>query len=186
MQTLITGAQVDQETLVSIADCKAHMRVTHAHEDTLIGLLRNAAVSYVEQNCDTKLGSYTAQVYLPQFRSFWFTIGPVSAIASVEYQATIDDTAWSTLSTTLWYKDIRQAPDRMAFRDTPTLYPYALAPVRVNCTLGYATLPPDMVAAIKLLVAHLYENRQEEITGAMTSRLKLGIDALLAPYRTLT
>lgn len=186
MQVVITSAQVDQDTLVSVADCKAHMRVTHAHEDTLIGLLRNAAISYVEEYCDTKLGSYTAEVYLSQFRTVWFTVAPVTAIASVKYQATSDDATWTTLDATLWYKDIRKTPSRIAFRDTPTLYEYALAPVQINCTIGYSSPPAPMVAAVKLLTAHLYENRQEEIAGTITSRIKLGIDALLAPYRTLT
>jgi uncharacterized phiE125 gp8 family phage protein len=186
MQVVITGAQVDQETLVSIADCKAHLRVTHAQEDSLIGMLRDAAINYVEDYCATKLGSYTAEVYLSQFRTVWFTAGPVTAIASVKYQATSDDSVWTDLAAANWYKDIHKTPSRIAFKDAPTVYEYALAPVQINCTIGHATVPDSVVAAIKLLVAHLYENRQEEITGTITSRLRLGIDALLSPYRTLT
>jgi hypothetical protein len=34
-------------------------------------------------------------------------------------------------------------------------------------------------------VGHLYENRVEEVTGTITTRLKLGIDALVSPYRVL-
>ncbi len=185
MHIVITGATVDPETLVSVADIKAHLRVTHAHEDALIALIRNASIAYVEDYCETKLGSYTAEAYMSRFRTSWFTMSPVTAIASVKYQATADDSVFTLLDSSLWYKDIRSSPSRIAFRDTPTLYDYALAPVQINCTVGWAVVPSPLVSAIKLLAADLYENRQEEIAGTMTTRLKLGIEALMAPFRTL-
>ena len=42
-----------------------------------------------------------------------------------------------------------------------------------------------MVHAIKLLVSTMYENRQDEVTGSITSRLKFGLDALLNPFRII-
>jgi hypothetical protein len=41
-----------------------------------------------------------------------------------------------------------------------------------------------VLQAVRLLVAHLYENRQEEITG-MSGRLKFGLEALLNPFRIM-
>jgi uncharacterized phiE125 gp8 family phage protein len=48
-----------------------------------------------------------------------------------------------------------------------------------------ASIPTPLIQAVRLLVGHLYENRVEEVTGTITTRLKVGIDALVSPYRTL-
>lgn len=188
MQVEITGAAVDQDTIITVADLKAHLRVTHTQEDTLISALRSAAISWVEEHCNIKLGSYTARGYLPDWRVAYFPIGPVTAITEVKYQTTADKdytTDLTTLATTLWYTDEITQPARIAFRDYPTTYDYALTPVVVTFTAGYTTMPAPVLQAIRLLVAHMYENRQEEVTGTITTRLKFGLEALLNPFRII-
>ena len=188
MQVEITGAAVDQDTIITVADLKAHLRVTHTQEDTLISALRSAAISWVEEHCNVKLGSYTARGYLPDWRVAYFPIGPVTAITEVKYQTTADKdytTDLTTLGTTLWYTDEITQPARIAFRDYPTTYDYALTPVVVTFTAGYTTMPAPVLQAIRLLVAHMYENRQEEVTGTITTRLKFGLEALLNPFRII-
>jgi uncharacterized phiE125 gp8 family phage protein len=188
MQVEITGAAVDQDTIITVADLKSHLRVTHTQEDTLIGALRSAAISWVEEHCNIKLGSYTARGYLTDWRPAYFPIGPVTAISEVKYQTTADKdytTDLTTLGTTLWYTDEVTQPARIAFRDYPTTYDYALTPVVVTFTAGYTTMPAPVVHAIRLLVAHMYENRQEEVIGTITTRLKFGLEALLNPFRII-
>ena len=188
MQVEITGAAVDQDTIITVADLKAHLRVTHTQEDTLISALRSAAISWVEEHCNIKLGSYTARGYLPDWRVAYFPIGPVTAITELKYQTTADKdytTDLTTLGTTLWYTDEITQPARIAFRDYPTTYDYALTPVVVTFTAGYTTMPAPVLQAIRLLVAHMYENRQEEVIGTITTRLKFGLEALLNPFRII-
>jgi uncharacterized phiE125 gp8 family phage protein len=188
MQVEITGAAVDQDTIITVADLKSHLRVTHTQEDTLIGALRSAAISWVEEHCNIKLGSYTARGYLTDWRPAYFPIGPVTAISEVKYQTTADKdytTDLTTLAATLWYTDEVSQPARIAFRDYPTTYDYALTPVVVTFTAGYTTMPAPVVHAVRLLVAHMYENRQEEVIGTITTRLKFGLEALLNPFRII-
>jgi len=188
MQVEITGAAVNQDTIVTVADLKAHLRVTHSLEDTLIGALRSAAISWVEEHCNIKLGSYTARGYLPGFYNAYIPIGPVTAISEVKYQTTADKdyaTDLTTLAATYWYTDTISQPARIAFRDSPKTYDYALTPVVVTFTAGYTTMPAPVLQAIRLLVAHMYENRQEEITGTISTRLKFGLEALLNPFRII-
>ena len=171
-----------------VADLKSHLRVTHTQEDTLIGALRSAAISWVEEHCNIKLGSYTARGYLTDWCPAYFPIGPVTAISEVKYQTTADKdytTDLTTLATTLWFTDAVTQPARIAFRDYPTTYDYALTPVVVTFTAGYTTMPAPVVHAIRLLVAHMYENRQEEVIGTITTRLKFGLEALLNPFRII-
>ena len=55
----------------------------------------------------------------------------------------------------------------------------------ITFSAGYTTVPEPVVHAIKLLVSTMYENRQDEVTGSITSRLKFGLDALLNPFRII-
>lgn len=187
MQVEITGAAVDQDTIITVADLKAHMRVTHTQEDTYISALRSAAISWVEEHCNIKLGSYTARGYLAGFYNSYIPIGPVTAISEVKYQTTSDKTYANldTLATGLWFTDEISKPARIAFRDYPNVYEYALTPVVVTFTAGYTTMPDPVLQAIRLLVAHMYENRQEEVVGTITTRLKFGLEALLNPFRVI-
>lgn len=188
MQVDITGAAVDQDTIITVADLKAHMRVTHTAEDTLISALRSAAISWVEEHCNIKLGSYTARGYLPGFYNSYIPIGPVTAITEVKYQTTADKdyaTDLTALGASLFFTDEISQPARIAFRDAPTVYEYALSPVVVTFTAGYTTMPAPVLQAVRLLVAHMYENRQEEITGTISTRLKFGLEALLNPFRII-
>ena len=188
MQVDITGAAVDQDTIITVADLKAHMRVTHTAEDTLISALRSAAISWVEEHCNIKLGSYTARGYLPGFYNAYVPIGPVTAFTEVKYQTTENtdyDSNLTTLNASNWYTDTISQPARIAFRDYPHTYEYALNPVVVTFTAGYSTMPTPVLQAIRLLVAHMYENRQEEIVGTITTRLKFGLEALLNPFRII-
>ncbi len=187
MQVEITGSAVDQDTIITVADLKAHMRVTNTAEDTLIAALRSAAISWVEEHCNIKLGSYTARGYLPGFYNSYIPIGPVTTITEVKYQTTATKTyaALSTLDASNWFSDEITRPARIAFRDYPQTYDYALMPVVVSFTAGYTTMPAPVLQAIRLIVADLYENRQEEVIGAMTTRLKFGLEALLNPFRII-
>lgn len=47
--------------------------------------------------------------------------------------------------------------------------------------LGY--LPPEIVHAMALLIAHWNENREALLVGSIQSDVSMGVDALLAPYR---
>lgn len=188
MQVEITGAAVDQGNIITTDDLKAHLRVTHTQEDTLIEALRSAAVTWVEEYCNIKLGTYTARGYLPGFYNSYIPIGPVQLIDQVKYQTTADkdyNTDLTELAAANWYTDTISQPARIAFRDYPQTYEYALTPVVVSLTVGYTTMPAPILQAIRLLVAHMYENRQEEVTGTITTRLKFGLEALLNPFRII-
>ena len=71
------------EQIISTAELKKHLRVTHALEDSLIEAARLAAISYVENYCNVLLGSYSATGYLRDWRYATFPVGPLSAVLIV-------------------------------------------------------------------------------------------------------
>lgn len=54
-------------------------------------------------------------------------------------------------------------------------------PVVIQYTAGFATVPADLVAAVKLWSGHLFANR--EAVGAPMSEVPLALQALVAPNR---
>lgn len=191
MQVTIGALQTDvsvtalAEQIISTAELKKHLRVTHALEDTLIEAARLSAIGYVENYCNVLLGSYLATGYLRDWRYATFPVGPVSAVGAVVY----DDSSGTeqTFSSSNVYSDINRQPGQITFRDVPSLEDYNLSPIRVSFTVGYAPadIPAAIVSAIKLIVGHLYDMRTDEVTGTITTRVKLGTDALLNSYRIM-
>jgi len=185
MQVTI-GTREDPDNVLSLAEVKRHLRVTHTLEDTLLTSIRNAAIRWVESYCNISLGRIEAYGYLPHFKTSYFPVGPVASVESVQYETDNTGTL-STLQSSSYHVDLKTQPARIAFSDYPAPYEYALMPIKITFTYGHATdnLPPNIIAAIKLVCGQLYENRQEEITGTITTRLKLGVDALLSSERIL-
>ncbi|MDB5632967.1 MAG: hypothetical protein JWR49_1822 [Tardiphaga sp.] len=66
----------------------------------------------------------------------------------------------------------------------------SVAGIELDVELGFGPLATDVPAAllhaIRLLVAHWYENRGVAATGAGVAMLPAGVQALIAPYRVLS
>lgn len=184
LQTDVSGTALPEQ-IISTAELKKHLRVTHALEDSLIEAARLAAISYVENYCNVLLGSYSATGYLRDWRYATFPVGPLSAVGDVKY----DDSSGSeqTFSSSKVYSDTARQPGQINFRDVPSLQDYNLTPIRVEFTAGYAPadIPAPIISAIKLIVGHLYDMRTDEVVGTITMRVKLGTDALLNSHRIM-
>jgi uncharacterized phiE125 gp8 family phage protein len=191
MQVTIGSLQTDvsstalPEQIVSTAELKKHLRVTHALEDSLIEAARLAAISYVENYCNVLLGSYSATGYLRDWRFATFPVGPLSAVGDVKY----DDSSGNeqTFNSSNVYSDTARQPGQISFQDVPSLQDYNLTPIRIEFTAGYAPadIPAPIISAIKLIVGHLYDMRTDEVVGTITTRVKLGTDAILNSYRIM-
>lgn len=178
------STSADPDDILSIGDLKRHLRVTHSLEDTLLRYLRDAAIKWVEDYTNTNLGAVSAIGYLPAFHASYFPVGPVREVSAVKYQTDNAGTT-ATLATSSYHVDLRTRPSRIAFSDYPAPYEYALMPVSIEFSVGHqvGSIPAPYIQAIQLLCGHWYDNRSEEVIGTITSRLKLGVDALLSGER---
>ncbi len=179
------------ETPVTLAEAKAHLRVTHTDEDTLI----TALVAAVTEHLDGRRG-YLGRCLVTQ--SWEYRIAafpdcgvieiPLPPLVSVESVKYIDDAgAEQTLATDQYVVDtathigqIRRAYDV----DWPVTRDEDNA-VRIAFTAGFgaaSAVPQPIKSAMLMLIAHLYENRaavQEEALAEMP----LGARYLLGSYR---
>ncbi len=174
---------------VTIAEAKAHMRVEHSRDDTLIGALITAA----RQSCENMLGrsllEQTWRKTLDQFPdAIELPYPPILSVTSLQY---IDDSgATQTLSAASYTLDSASEPGWLV-----PAYGYAwpttqdvINAVTVTYKAGYGTaanaVPEAIKTWIKIQVAHLYENREASVVGVSVAALPF-IDSLLDPYRVV-
>lgn len=166
--------------VITLADLKAHLRVTHSSEDTLIASYLEQACSWAENYALITIGPQTLEVALDAFPtgSIELPRGPVTGITSVKY---IDvNGTLQTLSSVNYGLDDYQNPAwcTQAFGTTwPATRAVANA-VLVRYTAGSA-LHDGVRSALLLTVGHLYSNRESVNVGNLVSKMPLSAEAML-------
>ena len=165
---------------VALADVKDHLRVEHAEEDSKIQNYITAATSAVEDYCGISVLSKTLRARFDGFDTpLILRRGPVTAVNSVTYRdragkfQTFPNFDWDPSETRA-----RVAPKR------GHRWPVTdgnMGAVRVEYVAGRAgnDVKPNIVHALKLLVAHYYENNGPVNIGNITSELEFTLTALL-------
>jgi len=175
---------------VSRTTAKAHLRVSHTDEDSLIDLYVGSAVRFVEdavcralitQTWTVNLDGFCGDIVLPR--------PPAASISTFTYLDSSNVSA--TVSSSLYTLDTSAEPAVIRLKrdqDWPDTYD-ANNSVTVVYTCGYGasetSVPEALKAAILLLVGHSYENREAINIGNIVNELPLAVDRLLAPYRVL-
>lgn len=165
----ITTAAAEEP--LTLAEAKAHLRVDSSDEDTLISSLIVAARQYAETYTRRTLVSteyaYTLDAF-PSTGAIVLPEPPLVSVASVTYIDTNGDSqTWSsslyTVKTDTMLGTIRPSYNE----DFPSTRDQADA-VTVNFTAGYAdaaSVPESLKSAMKLVIGHLYENREQFVIG---------------------
>lgn len=172
---------------ISLAEAKAHLRVTHAAEDALIAALITAARQACEGEVNRSLVTQTWEKTLDLFPdAIELPNPPVQAIAGVQY---VDATSMltTTLSSASYTLDNKSEPGWLVPAygyDWPTPLDVINA-VTVTYLTGYgdaSAVPEVLKAWIKLHLGNLYANRESLVLGATVAPLSFAA-GLLDPYR---
>lgn len=180
---------------VTLEEAKLHCRIdlTVTDEDALVADLIIAATRHVERFTHRRLISQVIDDKRDAAPcSVWESpVAPVISIDSVTYVDTAGTT--QTWSSALYRTDIPAGPTAGPARLTPIYggqWPQAQDVINaftVRFTAGYGTtaasVPYDIKAAIKLMVGHLYENREAVNVGNIVTPLPLAVESLLWPYK---
>jgi uncharacterized phiE125 gp8 family phage protein len=169
--------------ILPLSTAKEFLRVDHSDEDTTITALINAAVQHCQDYTNRHFVSSNFTLSLDDFYNCEFSTGPINTITGVTYKDV--GNATQTLATSKYWYDTKREPGRIHFENAPDTYDDDFNVVTISGTLGAAPATP-VVHAIKMLVAHYYENRRAVITGTITAEIPLGVAALLNPYRIIT
>lgn len=180
--------------VVTLAEAKAHLRVEHGEEDTLITTYLQAAINRLDGWAGI-LGrclitqSWRVDTYdFPPGDTIRLLFPDVSAV-SIAYV----DPAGSvqTLDPALYHLVHDAMGGRVDLAHGASWPATAIRPdaVRVTVTAGYgataAAVPHPIKAAILIMVGDLYKNRETGVIGtvAMDIKTSMTVDALIAPYR---
>lgn len=172
---------------VSLSEAKAHLRVEHNADDTLITALIITARQAAED--------YTGRALITQTWRLWLNSAPVSlvtlpraplaAITSVSLFDAIDNE--SIIDSALYFADTSRAPGQLVLRDNTVLTPgRTVNGIKIDYTCGYgnaAAVPAPLKQGILVHIAALYEQRGDAVQPAILPNAALH---LYAPYRLVT
>ncbi len=183
------------EMPVSVAEAKAHLRVGFSTDDTLIGSLIAAATAHLD-GWSGILGRCIVTQTWSQSYPCWPADGVLrlpfpnvdAASVTLTYLDTLGDV--QTVADALYevIEDARGAYVRLRDAFTaPSLENDRAKPVTATFDAGYgdaAATPAALKAAILLMLADLYENREGQMVGVgLDVRPNPTVDRLIAPYR---
>lgn len=175
--------------MITLAEAKAHLRVQHSAEDTLITALIDSAYRHAESRTGRVFDSGQRTLVLDGFGSTAGAIElpwtPVESIDSVEY---VDpDGVTQSLNSPPLRLDTRQLYP-LLMPQWGTEWPETIAEpesVTITATVGMTETPGDVRAALLLLIGHFYENRESVIIGTISSELPMGVSMLLDPWKIM-
>ncbi|WP_428410015.1 head-tail connector protein [Hyphococcus sp.] len=169
---------------VTLAELKAHLRVTHSDEDTAVTGFLVAAVRAVEARGGLALMPQQWRLTLdavPEDTVF-LPLSPVSAIDDI---AVIDGAGDPQAVPASLYDAVLGKTPRIRPAGPWPLPAPSVGGVRIDFTAGYAdagAVPEELKLAVKILAAAFYENR-EAAGEARIYTVPQTVDALIAPFK---
>jgi uncharacterized phiE125 gp8 family phage protein len=172
---------------LTLAEAKLHLRGPVAADDDLVTALIQAAREQVENYVHRALINQTRELTLDCFPPMIeLPFPPVTSLTSLKY--TDVNGAEQTIAGADLDIDIASSPARIrpAYGQSwPSPRPGFNA-VRARYVCGYgaagASVPAPLRHALRLLLAHFYENREAVVIGQVPGELPLSVAALLNPY----
>ena len=181
---LVTGPATEPLTY---AEVKAFLRLNDDSEQTFVTTLITIARQIVEGQTWRPLisQSWALQFDASELNLFISNINkaPIISIDTVTYYDV--NNALQTLSPTLYETDIYGNPARFRLKSIPMVYD-RMGALIVNFTCGYtnaSAVPQAIKQAMLLIIGHLYENRQDVVTGTQVNEIPMASRYLLEPYR---
>ena len=183
---LITPPAVEP---VSLADAKAYLRVATSDDDDVIAALIAGARVHVEAQTRRALITQTWRIV----RDGWPDDGrlaivpvPLASIAAARVHR--EDGSTQTVDVAAFAIDNAAAPATVSFVPWSLPLPRrAAGGIEIDVTVGYGgaatDVPEPLRQAIRLLVAHWYENRGLIAIGHDVAVMPLSVAALISSYR---
>ncbi len=172
--------------VVTVADAKAQLRILHDDDDALIERLIEVATATIEgpTGIGRVMRPQTWRMTLNGFpcREITIPLTPVTGIVSITFRSTATGSPL-TINSALYVADLDQRPAVIRPVDSwPSADLTTPGSVKVTFTAGSDDMPTDLIHAVLMMVAHLYEN-PEAVTDRVVREVPLGVQSILNRYR---
>ena len=169
---------------ITLTQAKAHLRVDHSDDDSVITAMSKAARAHIEAACGVRFAARTGVIIkcdsfedmarLPE--------SPVTSITSISY---LDTTGASqTLAGTVYELRAEGLEAGVVLKNGQT-WPATQPGSRITVTaaIGYAAAPEDIQHALLMLTSHFYDNRSTVAVGLSVAELPMSVNALICNHR---
>lgn len=155
------------EPVVTVEDAKRHLAIWHNDDDDLIGQLIEVATAYIDgpNGIGVALQPQTWRATLDALpRKLSLPLRPVRQIVAVTNRG----------ETVTFDHD----------EDTGVLSfdSYPRETVKVDFVCGYEEVPADLLHAVRMIVGHLYSNREAYTTQTL-NEVPMAVETILNRYR---
>lgn len=168
---------------LSLEDIKSHLRVEDNEDDEYILNLIGAAFGAAEHYTQIKIVESVYQYKLPRFsESIRLPVCPVQSVDLISY---IDPDGLSQALGSFYFRNTPFTPSVLpaygeAFPDVQEGY----ESITIDFTAGYSEVPKPIIQAVKMIVATLYEQREDYAAIELKS-VPMSSQTLLDPYRAI-
>ena len=176
---------------VTLAEAKQFLRVEHDDDDDIIAALIAGSRIHVETQTRRALITQNWRLTRDVWPATgWVALLPVPVKTLDAVRVSRSDGTTLALDVAGFALDKSAAPARLSFvHGVPPAPGRAAAGIEIDITCGYGdastNVPEPLRHAIRLLVAHWYENRGIVAAGGEVAVLPQSVAALIAPYRVL-
>jgi uncharacterized phiE125 gp8 family phage protein len=177
---------------ITVAEAKLYLRVEHADDDALITALIAAARTHVEARTRRALITQTWRFIFDRWpRDGRLSLARAPTREVIAARVYDNEDVAQDIDVQAFTVDKAAAPAVIGFAPWAVSFPgRSLAGIEVDVAFGYGAsavdVPEPLRHAIKLLLAHWYENRGVTASAGESAPMAAGVEALIAPYRVLS
>lgn len=179
---------------LSLDEIKAHLRNDLDIEDDLFLAYMDSALDYIESQTGRAYMQQTWRETFDEFPKGGIVLSkpPLQEVLSVKYYDGVEDepvefTEFYVLKPHSDHAEIWPLtcwPSSSSTRQDKVQVEFTCGYSPVGSGSGEGRVPPRLLQALRLAIGAWNENREDEITGTITSKLKLGLDALIQSLKT--
>lgn len=168
-----------------LTEAKEVLEIEGTDKDAMIQALITTAREHAESVTGRSLMTQTRVMYLDYFPlddTIWIPNAPVQSITHVKYYDT--DEVEQTLSSSDYWTDLTGDYPRIVIKNYWPAAECRPNAVTVTTVCGYADaerIPQGIKSAMKLIMAHLFEHREQNTTDQLYE-IPFDAMAMLSPY----